>query len=190
MHKFNQKNMGKLDNPRRRLEMPPERTLELLGLTEGNTVADIGCGTGYFTIPAAEIIGETSLIYALDTSEEMLTELKKRAEEAKAKNIIIVQSMKYFLIIGKHSVDFSIMSNVLHEVEDKDKMIGEITRILKHGAIFALIEWEKKQGETGPPEEDRISFDETVEMLSKNGYEDINRHYISENFYGLTARKC
>ena len=70
-HKFDIKNMKKLDSPQRRKLMPPKITLLELGLKKGNIVADIGCGIGYFTIPAAEIVSPNP-VFALDSSQEML----------------------------------------------------------------------------------------------------------------------
>jgi len=181
--------MYKLDNPQRRMEMPPLETLELLGLAKGDTVADIGCGIGYFSIPAASIAGDAAIIYALDISQEMLDEVEKKSAELGLPNIRTIKTNEYELKLEDSLVDFIIMCNVLHEVEDKNRMMDEITRILKSGGTFSMIEWEKTEGTSGPPVEDRISFEEAVNILSEKGYKDIGKHVISENFYGVTARK-
>ena len=73
-HKFDAKNRHKLDNPKRREMLPPEKTLIRLGLKQGDIVADIGCGIGYFTIPAANIVGDSGKVFAMDISPEMLEE--------------------------------------------------------------------------------------------------------------------
>ncbi len=188
-HKFDVKDKKRLDNEKRRAVMPPFQTLERLGLKEGNIVADIGCGIGYFTIPAAEIAGTSSKIYAMDISVEMLEEVEKRALEAGLTNIRGIKTDEYDLKVDNLSVDFIIVSNVLHEIEDKGKIIAEINRILKNGGTLAIIEWEKIQGEFGPPVEERLSHEDVANMLSQNGYESIERHGIGADFYGITARK-
>jgi len=188
-HKFDPKKMFKLDNPQRRLELPPLETLELLGLTKGNTVADVGCGSGYFSIPAASIAGDAAIVYALDVSQEMIDEVEKKSVELGLTNIRIIKTDEYELTLEDFSVDFVIICNVLHEVDDKPRMIDEITRILKTGGTFSMIEWEKIQGVSGPPLEERISFEEIEIILFEKGYCDINKQSISENFYGVTARK-
>lgn len=188
-HKFDHKKMYKLDNPQRRMEIPPLETLEFLGLTMGNVVADIGCGIGYFSIPAASIVGNSAIVYALDISQEMIDELEKKSVELALPNIRAIKTGEYKLTLDDSSVDFIIMCNVFHEVEDKKRMMDEITRILKSGGIFSMIEWEKTERASGPPMEDRISFEEAVNILSEKGYDDISKHVISENFYGVTARK-
>lgn len=69
---FDVKNMHKLDNPKRRELLPPDQTLRKLGIKEGEIIADIGCGIGYFTLPASKMVGEKGKIYAMDISAEML----------------------------------------------------------------------------------------------------------------------
>lgn len=188
-HKFDVKNKKRLDNEKRRAVMPPFQTLERLGLKEGNAVADIGCGTGYFTIPAAEIAGTASKIFAMDISMEMLEEVEKKALEAGLANIRGIKTDEYDLKLDNLSVDFIIISNVLHEIEDKGKMIAEINRIHKNGGTLAIIEWEKIQGESGPPVDERLSYEEVANMLSQNGYKYIEKYGIGSDFYGVTARK-
>ena len=80
-HKFDAKSKHKLDNHQRRELLPPERTLLLMGLREGDVMADIGCGIGYFTVPAADIVGNSGKVYGLDVSEEMLGDVEKIIEE-------------------------------------------------------------------------------------------------------------
>lgn len=189
VHKFDHKKTYKLDNPQRRLEVPPLETLELLGLTKGDNVADVGCGIGYFSISAANIAGNSAIVYALDISQEMIDNVEKKSVELGLPNIRAIKTDEYELTLDDSSVDFTIMCNVLHEVEDKDRMMDEITRILKSGGIFSMIEWGEKQGASGPPLEERITFENITVFLSKKGYYDINKHLISENFYGVTARK-
>ena len=71
-HKFNIDNKHKLDSPKWRELLPPSETLKKLELYDGAIAADIGCGIGYFTLPAAELVGSQGRVYALDVSEEIL----------------------------------------------------------------------------------------------------------------------
>jgi ubiquinone/menaquinone biosynthesis C-methylase UbiE len=179
-HKFDKNNMHKLDNEKRRQVMPPYKTLEMLGLTSGVDMADIGCGIGYFTIPAAEIAGAASKIYALDISVEMLDEVGKRALEAGLSNIRNIKVDEYDLKLADQSVGFAILSNVLHEIEDKKRYVIEICRILQNGGRLAIIEWEKIYTESGPPIEHRILYEEVAELLSENGFENIVKLRIGQ----------
>lgn len=61
--KFNVAQRHKLDNPRRREILPPEETLSSFGLPPGAIMADIGCGIGYFTFPAARLLGPEGKVF-------------------------------------------------------------------------------------------------------------------------------
>lgn len=188
-HKFDPKSKNKLDNEKRREILPPYEILQKLGLAPGMAVADIGCGIGYFSIPAAEITGSSSLVYAMDISEEMLEEVSRRAVAAGLTNLRNIQVEEYDLKLEDGGVDFAILSFVLHEVEDKEKYIAEIGRILKRGGKLAILEWEKKETESGPPASHRVSFEEAEKLLAESGFIQISKIDINSAHYGITAEK-
>lgn len=188
-HKFDKNNRHKLDNEKRRADMPPLKTLEMLGYDGSTDMADIGCGIGYFSIPAAELAVASSKIYALDVSVEMLEEVEKRALEAGLTNIRNITVEEYDLKLEDEAVGYAILSNVLHEIEDKKRYVAEIRRILKNEGILAIIEWVKTEGESGPPAAHRISHEELSQLLSDNGFDIMESHSIGKEHYGITARK-
>jgi len=178
-HKFNIKHMQKLDSPQRRNLMPPLETLKSLGLKSTDTVADIGCGIGYFTNPAAEIVKDNK-VYALDPSSEMLEWITTHSE---AKNIVPVKTTDYDFIIEDDMIDFALLANVFHEIDDKGKFIKEIKRILKLNGRLAVIEWQKKEAKMGPDLAHRISPPELNSLLSDY----FKQKYITDisgEFYG------
>ena len=117
VHKFNPQHYWKLDNPERRKVLPPEQTLKSLGLKENDLFVDIGCGTGYFTIPAIDIVGQDGKVFGLDTSEDMLNKLKEKAGPKRLERLMLINTEEYDLRLGESSVTFVLMSNVLHEIE-------------------------------------------------------------------------
>lgn len=188
-HKFDAKNKHKLDNDWRRQHLPPFQILETLGLAKDDIVADIGCGIGYFTIPACEIVKASNKIYALDISEEMLQEVERRAAIASVSNIIALQTKEYALKLPDETVTFGLMVNVLHEVEDKARFLEEIKRILKAQGKLALIEWEKKVMSMGPPLEHRLAEAEVLEILQTNGFVVHQSQHFADSFYAFVATK-
>lgn len=186
-HKFDNKNRSKLDNEERRKELPPLETLKLLGYTGDEDFADIGCGIGYFTIPAAQMAKAASKVYAMDISEEMLEDVGERASEASLGNIEKVKVGEYALKISNESVGYALLSNVFHEIDDKKRYLSEVHRIIKHGGKLAIIEWEKVEGEKGPPVEHRVSYEEALEYLNQNGFIGSMKIIIGQNYYGIIA---
>lgn len=188
-HIFDEKMMKKLDSPERRREMPPLKTLEMLGIREGDTAADIGCGIGFFSLSAAQMVGSEGLVYAFDISAAMLEELTRRAEKESIPNIKALVSTQYEFPIEEGVVDFCIVSNVFHEVDDRKRLLEAVWGMLRPGGRLAVIEWKKLQMEQGPPLDVRISQEELEGLLAECGFEVSGKGDISERFYWTSAVK-
>jgi ubiquinone/menaquinone biosynthesis C-methylase UbiE len=188
-HKFDPKQMDKLDNPQRRQTMPPAETLVKLGLKAGDIVADIGCGIGYFSFPAAGIVGPRGKVYAADTSEVMQAELKKKLSAHPLDNLEIIASAEYEPGIPLNSSTFAFMSNVLHEVDDKGKFLRQVHGILKAAGKIAVIDWEKREMPQGPPLQHRLDKKEVEALLLENGFTAVRTLQLTEDFYAVTAMK-
>lgn len=182
MHKFDIKNLGKLDNPKRRQSMPPKETLEKFNISDKGTLLDIGCGIGYFTIPAAGILNNGKVI-GLDIVTEMIDIAREKANNIS--NIEFRKSDEYSFPIESSSIDYVFISNVLHEIEDKTRYFNEIKRVLKIQGYLCIIDWEKKEAEMGPSISERISKEEMKQICIDANFtyiEDIN---INTDHYGL-----
>jgi len=94
-HKFNPENKEKLDSPGRREVMPPEEILLQNNLQKGHALADIGCGTGYFTSAGAKIVGPEGKVLGLDTSPDMLSHLEKKIKDEGFTNRRLLLSGEY-----------------------------------------------------------------------------------------------
>ena len=189
VHKFDIKNKHKLDNEMRRKILPPLEILVDMGLREGDIMADIGCGIGYFTFPASRVVGRLGKVFAMDISKEMLVEVDKKADENNISNILTVHTKENDLKIPAGTVTFALISNVLHEAEDNEKFINEVSRILTNDGRIGIIEWQKVEGEFGPPLEHRLSEEYVKNLLFGIGLKNINVKGIGEYFYTLTGKK-
>lgn len=169
-HKFDPAERHKLDSPERRTEMPPEDTLVKAGIRPGDIIADIGCGTGYFSVPASKMIGPKGHVYAIDISGVMLAELRSRIASAGIFNIETIQTPHGKLSMPEGAVTLVLISDVLHEVDDKKDFLDSVSGSLKPGARLSLIEWACRETEKGPPLKDRIPEDEMQVLLKKSGF--------------------
>lgn len=188
-HKFSAKNKNKLDNPERRKIMPPEVTLEKLHLQKGDIVADVGCGIGYFSIPAAVIVGEMGKVYAMDISDEMLKEVQERAEVNNVANIEMVKTLENSLLVADESITYAFICNVLHETENVSNFLEEVKRVLVGKGKLAIIEWIKQESHIGPPMNHRIAEEELLNILNNMNFKVIEKIDISNEFYGIVVRK-
>ena len=188
-HKFNVKEMHKLDSFERRKILPPEEILIKAGLKIKDIFLYIGCGIGYFSIPASRIIGIEGKVFALDTSSEMLEELKRRIYKKNIKNIIPIFSEPYRFPLDSNVGTFALISNVIHEVEDKISFLEETNRVLIRCGTLCIVEWQKKETERVPPLEDRINESEIKNLLEKTNYKLTNIHLIGDFFSLYISKK-
>ena len=188
-HKFDAKNKHKLDNEQRRKMLPPEQTLINLNLEEGDIMADIGCGIGYFTIPASKIVGDNGKIFAMDISSEMLQDVVVKVKESNITNVEITLTEENDLKLEDDKVTFAFISTVLHEANEKENFLNEIKRIISPKGKIAIVEWEKINSEFGPPIDHRLDKMDLIKVLDTVGFSNISTIDISENFYGLIAEK-
>ncbi|MFH1470816.1 MAG: methyltransferase domain-containing protein [Candidatus Micrarchaeota archaeon] len=164
---------SRLDNEQRRERLPPTEILTRLGIKKGDTLLDFGCGIGYFSIPALEFVGNEGEVIAIDLSERMLGELKKRAGERR--NLRLVQSDK----LGGFKADIVLLVNVLHEVENPKEFLEDSFSNLKPNGRVVIIDAQKKAMDTGPPLELRIALEELLSMTNKKR----KQHPIHDSMY-------
>lgn len=186
MHKFNIKNIEKLDNPERRKMMPPDETLLKFKIEDNGTFLDIGCAIGYFTIPAAKILKNNKVI-GIDIIPEIIGIAKEKAQGIR--NIQFRTSEEYNFPVENNSIKYVLISNVLHEIEDINRYFKEIKRVLKEDGYLLIIDWEKRETEFGPPIHERISSNEMVALCDKAGLNLVDNIQINANQYGLKFEK-
>jgi ubiquinone/menaquinone biosynthesis C-methylase UbiE len=158
--KFDIRQRQELLSEQREDMLQPGALLRRLGLSSGDTVADIGCGPGFFTLPAAEIVGEGGVVLAADIQGEMLSAIRSRAAEHGLTNVHVVKTSDKEIPIPDASCDVVLLAFVLDEVEQRASFLHRAARLLKPGGRLAVLEWEKEQQPDGPPMADRISPEE------------------------------
>lgn len=118
----------------------PERTLREMGLQKGQTVLDYGCGTGSFSIPAAKMVGDDGIVYALDIHPLAISIVEKEIKKKGVSNIKMILSDRD-TGLPDESVDIVLLYDVFQMISDKEKLLEELHRVLKPGGIlFATAE--------------------------------------------------
>ncbi len=166
-HKFSPHSVEKLLSEERYTTVRPHQFLRDCGLESGMTVADVGCGPGFFTIPASNIVGRSGLVYAIDVQEEMIRMLKRRTRR---KNIVPIVSDEHRIPLSARSVDFALLAYVLHETENKLRFLKEVKRIMRKGASMVVLEWKKKREKEGPPFHERLALKEAQGLITDAGF--------------------
>lgn len=141
-----------------------------LNIKKGDIFLDIGCGAGDYSVQAAELVGNTGMVYALDQWEEI--DIKLRALEHG--NIFpVVADIKEYLPLADNSCDICFVAMVLHGIEldsSGANFFSEVHRILKQKGRIAIIEIKKEETPFGPPMEIRYSADELEQIAINFGF--------------------
>lgn len=181
--------MSKLDDPARTKYLPPRIILMEAGLRPGQTFLDVGAGTGYFAFPASEIVGAKGRVIAVDISGEMLKEIEKRAAAKGVNNIETKKSAEYDVPVEPETVDTALMAAVLHEIDDRERFLAMVAKVLKPGGNLCIVEWVKKIMNMGPRMEDRLEIKETAGLLTQIGLKVTLERKYNDIFYGVTGVK-
>jgi ubiquinone/menaquinone biosynthesis C-methylase UbiE len=148
--KFDPKEAHKLTDPGRLEFESPELVWETLNPNNPGIVVDIGAGNGFYSIPFCEKMNE-GLVYACDSSEEMLDKLRERIPQSFTQRIIPVISGDKSIPLEDGIADLVIMANLHHELDDPKGMIRESLRLLKSGGSLVIIDWNTEESPMGPP---------------------------------------
>jgi ubiquinone/menaquinone biosynthesis C-methylase UbiE len=127
------------DNPLRRLIHNPEKMFKNF-IKEGDTVVDIGCGMGYFSIGMAKIVGAKGRVISVDLQEKMLERVRRRAQQKGLLSRITLHKCSSDKLGVNEQADFALGFWMVHEVRNKDSFFSEIVTFLKPGAHFLLVE--------------------------------------------------
>ncbi|MCF6094462.1 methyltransferase domain-containing protein [Microaerobacter geothermalis] len=184
--RFNPEHIHKLDNPERKKYLPPEAILHKLDLSEEDVFIDLGAGTGYFTIPAANVV--KNKIVALDVEPKMLAAIKVKADKMEARHIEYLESPVESIRLGDSIADKALASFILHEVDDLNQTLVEIKRVLKPLGKLLILEWKDEEMDQGPPLSHRIGQSEVKNVLKQSGYQVEQVFYPNPMNYGIVAR--
>jgi ubiquinone/menaquinone biosynthesis C-methylase UbiE len=166
---FHARDAAKLDDPSRLAYMPPDAAATLLGLKPGMVIADIGAGTGYFSIPFARRIGPLGRVFAVDLQREMLQLLDAKLEtSAERGGIELVEGTASETGLPDSSCDLVFLANIWHELDDRESVLAEAARILRTGGRIAILDWRLDvNGPPGPPAEHRVSYAEVESLMTR-----------------------
>ncbi len=187
VHKFPIEMKEKLDSPERKRLFNPEKALSSLGIKAEMVVADIGCGTGFFSIPLAYLVGEKGKVFAVDISKEMLSDLREKIEKEKLHNVKLILSQENKIPLKAKEVHYCFLSAMIHELENKDFFFRELRRLLKDKGKIGIIEWKKVPSPLGPPLEERISLSMMKQILIKNKLSIHKTIELGQYNYGIVA---
>jgi SAM-dependent methyltransferase len=130
------------DSPGRDERLQVNRVMDILKIGPGKTVADIGAGSGWFTVRAAARVGQAGKVYAADINPEAIEYIAKRAQRESLSNVQTILSNPDDPLLPKEAVDAVLLLKTYHEVANPLALLGNLRTSLTPGARVGIIDRE------------------------------------------------
>jgi ubiquinone/menaquinone biosynthesis C-methylase UbiE len=151
--------LGLLESPDRAAWQKPDLIMDALQIAEGATVADIGAGSGFFTVRLARRVEENGLVYAEDIQQPMLESIKRRVSREGLTNVITRLGTDTDANLPKGALDAVLVVDVYQEVEEADDRIRFLRRLadtLKPRGRIGIVNYKPGEGGPGPDPQRRL----------------------------------
>ena len=152
------------DSPGRDQRLQVNRVMDILGITPGKTVADIGAGSGWFTVRAARRVGDRGVIYAVDINPESIRYIDDRARKEKLRNVKTVLGKADDPLLPADTVDSVLLLKTYHEVAEPLALLRNLRTALRPGARIGIID------RNGNGEDHGVNRDVVLHEASEAGY--------------------
>lgn len=170
---FSAQNSG----PERDAWQHPDRVMDALGIRAGSSVADVGCGRGYFTFKIAQRVGPQGKIYAVDLNQDDLAYIRREAEQQSLSQIATLLGTPGDPHLPAASLDAVLVLNAYHEFRDHQAMLAGILSALKPGGLLALIDGKARAGR---PREDYSGMHRLPERFEREEALRAGFHFLRE----------
>ncbi len=168
-----------------------ERIVAAVGLSRGLRVADVGSGTGLFTIPFARAVGESGRVFAVDILPEFLEHVRERADVERLRNVETVLCTERSIELPESSVDVVFVCDTYHHFEYPMSTLGSIHRALKPGGELVVIDFERIPGRSRQWTLDHVRAGKEIvsEEIASAGFELVGETALLRENYFLRFRK-
>jgi predicted methyltransferase len=178
-----------LEDPKRDAYQKPHEVMQALGIREGEVIADIGAGSGYFSVRLAHHVGPSGRVYAVDISGDMIRHLHQRVSDngllnlspilARADDPLLPQPVDRFLIV-----------DVWHHIENQAGYLAVMKKHLKPGGQVVMIDFQKRDLPVGPPAAMKIAREDLLEQMKGHGFRLVQEHtFLPYQYFLVFAQK-
>ncbi len=179
-----------LEDPERDAYQKPHEVLMALDLKEGEIIADIGAGSGYFSFRLAQHVGGKGRVYAVDISPDMILHMNRRIRELGVNNLITILADPDDPLLPKASVDLIFLCEVWHHIENQPKYLAQMRQILKPGGRVVMIDFQKKELPVGPPVEMKIAREDLLRQMESSHFRLVKEHtFLPYQYFLVFALK-
>lgn len=178
-----------LDSTNRVSKLKVDEAVAALQLKPGAVVADIGAGSGAFTLPLATAVSVAGKVYAVDIDQGLVDHVAKRAKEAKANNVHPILGSFTDPKLPQKDVDVAFIFDVLHHIENRSDYLKNLATYLKPAGRIAIVDFHP---ELGPHKEDpalQVTRDQATTWLAAAGFKKTEEHALyTDKWYVVYSR--
>jgi len=158
------------EDPKRDENLQPNRIMDILGIKEGSNVADIGAGSGWFTVRAARRVGNGGIVYAVDINRSYLDYIEKRSKRESLANIRVILGKEDDPLLPAKSVDAVLLLKTYHEVAQPIRLLKRTREAMRDGALLGIIDRNGKGDDHG------IGREIVIEEAGRAGFVLVNQY--------------
>lgn len=161
----------------------PDIVLEALAPKPGETVVDLGAGTGYYVGPLANLVGPRGIVYATDVDDAALRGLEGLKATHGFSQMVIIRSAHHSSGLPPNSVNAVLLSHTLRELKQPVQFLFNLKQALKRKARVVIVDLHRKEDGFLPPKSSRLELSEAKRIVHRAGYrvvdvKEIPRQYI------------
>jgi ubiquinone/menaquinone biosynthesis C-methylase UbiE len=182
---------SRLEDEGREVRRRKQAVLDELDLKRGMVIADIGAGTGLFTIPLAKAVGDTGKVYAVDIMQVLLDHVAKKAGEAGVSNVELVKASQKSAELPSRSIDLAFLCDTYHHIEYPRTYLSTIHAALREGGMLVVIDL-RRVPDKSPAwllEHVRAGKEQVVEEIEQAGFGLTAESELLEESYFLKFQR-
>ena len=158
------------EDPVRQEWQKPQEVVDRLSVQPGDVVADIGAGSGYFSVIFAKNVGNGGTVFAVDTDRDMLDYIRQRAKKEGLNNIRPLLAKTDDPLLAKDSTDLIFICNTYMFIASRDRYLSRLKDVLKPDGRLAIVSYNLVDSPEGPPIHTRVSREKTIREVVGAGF--------------------
>ena len=162
--------LSQFEDPKRDEKLQPDRVMDVLGIKAGSSVADIGAGSGWFTVRAARRVGNNGVVYAVEINSEYLKHIEDRAKNENLPNIRPILGKEDDPLLPANGVDAVLLLKTYHEVAQPVRLLIRVRQAMRRGALLGVID---RKGDANSHGIDKATV---IEEAGRAGFELVAEH--------------
>ncbi len=177
------------DDPKRAEWQKPDEVIAALNIKQGQEVADLGAGTGYFLAPLARAVGSDGTLYAVEVEASLVDHLRQRAEAGELDQVIPLLASKDNPRLPRGRLDLVVIIDTFHHLDRRAAYLPRLAEALTPTGRVAIIDWRKEELPEGPPLDHKLARDEVIAEMKASGFTLLESPEILPYQYFLVFRR-